>query len=427
MRTAIVDGDTYWGDVAVVPPANINCNRWFPQVIAECVGLGLRVVLLERLGSEGYIEGDTFQTARAATLNLPGASIRTLDLLDTVGGPATFRMIREYAMIRRMMPSAPFLCLLTHKDSGGLIKMLIYWCKSKGIPTVVVQEGISYRLKAGSHPKMFIREAGIRRMPRVLMHGIISRLPFELTKRSPLYSYSDYVCCYGPRMKEALTDMGRSPESIFVVGCPALDDQRGVPEIKPVSGRRVLFAQQSFGRMEREMSFYRQLAMECVDLLEYRLIFKTHPRGGISGPVLEKELRRAIQNQEKLTIVAEGDVNDMMDEADVFITCHSTSIYHALIRRIPVITVSFLDEYATFDRNGLDAIREVSTPGELVNALKCAMEDESVRQRYARGAERAIEQHLFKLDGNASKRVAEVVAHLVRRNGTARECGGSYS
>jgi hypothetical protein len=109
----------------------------------------------------------------------------------------------------------------------------------------------------------------------------------------------------------------------------------------------------------------------------------------------------------------------MLATVDLLVTVNSTTAYHALVRGIPVITVEYLGKgLGEFDAARYGGAIAVGDPEGLRKAIFDATRNEEVRRQLHEGARRVIERHLYRLDGHASERIAQVILRLV--NGGAR-------
>jgi hypothetical protein len=100
----------------------------------------------------------------------------------------------------------------------------------------------------------------------------------------------------------------------------------------------------------------------------------------------------------------------MLQDVQVLVTICSTVAYHAMIHGVPVVTVSYLDPEREFDAYRYGGALNVTCRQGLSVAIQEAMENDEVRRGLHAGALRVIEDHLFRLDGGAANRIAQVIS-----------------
>ena len=164
-----------------------------------------------------------------------------------------------------------------------------------------------------------------------------------------------------------------------------------------------------------ELAFLDDLARICCDESGYRLIIKLHPLSALKAGDLLGLLARSEKRASLLEIRGEGDAVEMLNETDLLVTVNSTTAYHALVRGIPVVTVNYLTEgLGEFDAYRYGGAIDVRRAEDLRRAIREPATSEDVRGRLHEGAQRVIENHLFRLDGLASARIAQAIKSVAR-------------
>jgi hypothetical protein len=124
-----------------------------------------------------------------------------------------------------------------------------------------------------------------------------------------------------------------------------------------------------------------------------------------------------------LEVVNEGDIRDHLPRASLFVTFYSSSAYDALIAGIPVVLLDWVSRHYRFAAEKYGAAVSIEDPSNLESVLRRVLFDQTARADIYRGGEELIRDHLFRLDGQASKRIATTIAGLIgdekrRRNGS---------
>jgi hypothetical protein len=405
----LVDGSPWtgdWlGDVAIVMSANGNVIRQHLRIARALVEIGLETVFV-------YTDLRGPDTPNPELYDVPGVRVVKLPLRSKRGGLHSENPLVQLSMwaeLNALFTSRPFKAIVTHIDQWGFFGLLVYWAKTMGIPSVVVQEGIT---AVYNEPTESDEHSKTKRGLRALAGSLIHSLPHPLLQTRSHYAVADFFCAYGEAGMRKSVGQGRDSATVFVVGNPSFDHVTELPAQRTVHGenRTVLYAEQHIVEPEKELAFFDQLARICCDQNGDRLIVKLHPW----APWRSEDVERATSTSDKraslLTVTKLGDSADMLDDVDLLLTIHSTTAYHAFVKGIPVITVNYL----TDGRAELDAYRyggaiDVRNENDLEKAIHDATRDEEVRRRLHEGAIRVISDHLYRLDGQASRRIAQVV------------------
>jgi len=176
-----------------------------------------------------------------------------------------------------------------------------------------------------------------------------------------------------------------------------------------------MYVQQYIVENDTEVRFCDELARICCDENGDRLRIKLHPLSWWTGEDLLRRIPGTERRASLLKVTKSGDAAEMLDQVDLLVTVNSTTAYHALVRGIPVITVNYLARgFGEFDAYRYGGAIDVRHPSDLGKAIHDATRDEAVREQLHEGAERVIEHHLYRLDGRASERIAQVLLNLAR-------------
>ena len=165
--------------------------------------------------------------------------------------------------------------------------------------------------------------------------------------------------------------------------------------------------------MEREF-YYKLIDICCVEL-GYKLIFKLHPRCPTYLNDIILELRNHYKDLSLLEFRSKGDVTEMMDEEGVFLTYFSSAVYYALLKGIPIVSLSYISDYFKMDLETRGAAVNISSPEQIKDVLSSVMETPEIRTSLLENSKQVIEDVFYKLDGQSSTRVARFLGSLARK------------
>jgi CDP-glycerol glycerophosphotransferase (TagB/SpsB family) len=140
------------------------------------------------------------------------------------------------------------------------------------------------------------------------------------------------------------------------------------------------------------------------------LVVKLHPYedDGIAATVVAAARTPAV-------VVREFDLYQLVAAADVVLTGHSTVGLEAMTFDRDVIVVNFSSGPDLMPYAPAGAALRATSLDELRDALRLLFEDAAVRQSLAEARERFVCHVVGRLDGRASKRIAEVALGLAER------------
>lgn len=318
----------------------------------------------------------------------------------------TVQMFRGWRAMLRHNLRGKFGVFVTFIDGGWSPRLLSLACERQGIPTVLIQEGMTLQST----------DAAIRRTPRLMVMDVVRRMRErvapELFQALEHGMHTRYACVYGPLKAASLIACGKPQDDIFVTGNPLFDTV--VPrriDAYPRS-RTILYAHEVLGHdLDAEARWWRALVQASRDI-GAKLIFKMHPRSPFSESHICELLNLAPANT-AVQFVSSGDIQDMIADAGVFVTACSTSTYRALVEGVPAVVLQGVPAPYRIDLPDYGAALAVCRPDALAQTLRAALDAPDVRLGLQPGVDRAIERHLYRVDGQASHRVARVLASLL--------------
>jgi hypothetical protein len=315
-------------------------------------------------------------------------------------------MLRGTRALRRYDLRRKFGLFVTFVDSGWAARLLTLACERQGIPTIFIQEGSTLHDKHVAGPRTLRATVGrIVRWARVLVAP-------ELFRYVEAGMHMRYACVYGALKAEALIAHGKPRENIFVTGSPLFDDMTRKTIPAQPRCRTILYAHQILcDDIAAEAAWWRAI-VQASQKVGAKLIFKMHPRATLSAAQI-RELA-GIDHDSSVELRREGDIQDMVSEADALVTACSTSAYRALVEGVPVVILEGLPAFERLDLVDHGAALPVYATAELADVLDKVLNNPQARLSLQRGVDVAIEQHLYRIDGQAARRVALALAGLLR-------------
>jgi len=236
--------------------------------------------------------------------------------------------------------------------------------------------------------------------------------------------FPDKFSIYGDGTREILKE-ARYPfyDSIIVTGQPRYDILARASEtydgekfrhdlnIEPEK-KLVLIASQpstTFGNME---VFLRNVLHALKGDPQIRIAIKPKP-----GPsdILEKRDKQLAEEMgsEVVVLPRNSDTNEALCACDVLITFYSTVALEAMILGKPVVTVNLTNQpdFVPYAQSG--AALGVYRAEDIAPAVKKALDDPETRERLKLGREKFLYEQFYKLDGQATKRVVELIYRMI--------------
>jgi hypothetical protein len=278
------------------------------------------------------------------------------------------------------------------------------WAKSRGITGVVLQEGVSARLRSLPQAGDPLRRLGSR---------LLRRFGPEMLRLRENYFYARHAAVWGEATKRRLVASGRQADSVHVTGNPGYDPMPGRAVLATAERRTVLFGHQTQPNKDVELAACRLIIQVCTEKLRCRLLFRPHPRGHLREAEL-REMVAASRHPELVEIVSQGALTDYLPRASVFLTFYSTAAYEAAIQGVPIVLANWVSPMFELDAPEYGAALSATRPEELEGMLRQALDDERCRASLDAGADKWLRDHLGVLDGGAAGRVAALLGQLVQ-------------
>lgn len=255
----------------------------------------------------------------------------------------------------------------------------------------------------------------------VLQHGIHDDQPhYGLT-------YATKMSVYGDFTKKVLVKRGVSPEKIVLTGAPQWDElvlEKGITR-EEFCRQMGLDEGKGLILLATAIAFDREIGRKVVagvinavrEFPNMQLLIRAHPSS--SEPVsLYKDIAEEM-GAGNIVVFKKPHDYDSIRACDIFITQYSTVAIDAIIAGKPVITINLSGDPDHIPYAGSGAAIGVYRTEDIAPAIKDILTNPSVRQRLARGRKRFLAEHLYKTDGQASRRVAALIEMMAEERKVA--------
>jgi glycosyltransferase involved in cell wall biosynthesis len=230
--------------------------------------------------------------------------------------------------------------------------------------------------------------------------------------------------------KEWYVKDGIPPEHLFVIGQPRFDliqkqqfdtprlrRELGVPEDKGIIVLATQAMVENYLWTSKELKKFIEVVIKSmINFPEKQLVIKLHPGDNID---IHRRILSAI-GDDKSIICRDIDTYELLHACDLLITYYSTVALEAMLFDKPVITVNLFGKTDIFPYAQSGAALGVYREAELVPAIRKALYDTSVREELSRKSREFAYEHIYKPDGRASQRGAELILELVKAAATRR-------
>ena len=303
-------------------------------------------------------------------------------------------------LIKRINPSV----IVIEEETGMFERALLIAARLKGVPTLAIQHGnfnlthTGYRFKKG-------------------------QIAEDLSICSPFVQIPDKTAVYGEYHKHLLTDMSAYPShAVVVTGQPRYDLLISFGEwfsrsrferkwgISP-NKKLILWTTQCHAFPDWENLSYFEAVFNALRIIEnVTLIIKQHPG---EGERYTQMIHRQVSDYgvDVRVVPKDMDTFEMLFVSDLLITNHSTTGMEAVALNKPVIILNLSGEpdIVNYVEDGVAlGVYKKEDLGPVIRKLLADDTELAVhRQEYVR-------KYLYKIDGKASERVAEVIRVLNR-------------
>ncbi len=348
---------------------------------------------------------------------------------------ATTRSLRDYGVydVRAVLHrESPDVVVVGH--AGGAVEMaFIASCRSMGIPTLLLQDGLMVPPSSlsldDSFAMVFHMISSFLKNPRALLRYLFlintlgprnfARTLTSWSQLSHIYAREpcNRVAVMGPYAKRIFIQLGYDNEDVVVTGQPRFDALKSPDEPREVvcrklgvdgSHRILLFAPPVFRSAERRSVFVRALVGATRGIGDLALVVKVHPRG---DPAPYRELLRA-EGARETSVVTDFPVPSLLHACDLFLSNYSTMALEALLVGRPVIILKTRGESAAYPFDNVAVTVTVDDGEGLTAAIRDSLGSEELQGNLAANRDRFVLEHASGGDGQASQRVAALIRNL---------------
>lgn len=354
---------------------------------------------------------------------------------------------RTYSMLNIIRKENPDIIVT---DWGGFTpNSLIYAANYSGIPCLQIDDGITTDFYAANNipspwqsfsrlVRRAFRLLFFKANPRPLLYltvtlasicrpgQFVRKMAAEMRKST--YSVSSYteglnIATLSPLARDVHISRGTPPENVFVTGQPRFDligrsktNEREIREqLKIPAGKGIIvLATQPihslWTKMERK-EFIDAIIGTMNEFPEKQLVIKLHPS---ERPA---EYAEALDGAEQKVIICRDiDLYGLLKTCELLMTVHSTVALEAMILDKPVITINLTGkpDGAPYAESG--AALGVYRRKDLAPAINKALYDSEVRGEMAGKRQQFVYDHAYKLDGQATRRVADLIIRLIEES-----------
>lgn len=330
--------------------------------------------------------------------------------------------------------------------SGFTPNALIYAANYTGIPCLQINDGVTSNYFAVKRVpalrqslitlmRRALRLLLLRANPRALAYLFTTLIsiynPLEFFKKMtremikstyPISSYTEglNIAVVSRFAKDAHINMGAPADKIFVTGQPRFDlieqsktDRRkiiadlGIPKDKGI----VVLATQPLGTLWTEKDreeFVSNVVNAMHEFSEKQLVIKIHPG---ENPEEYQKILTGVAGS-KAIVCQSIDLYGLLRACDVLMTVHSTVALEAMIMDKPVIIINLSRRPDAMPYAQSGAALGVYKKEDIVPAIRKALYDLKVRKELKKSRDKFVAEHAYKLDGQATKRVAELIIRL---------------
>lgn len=326
-------------------------------------------------------------------------------LADEFGGVSVQPDLR-WLFWRELIRLIPYLAVATHlmarhrpalivsaDDADPRCRIFALAARAAGIPSLLVQQGLSRR----NVPEFAF-----------LAH--------------------DEIAVMGSASRDEIVAQGVSPERIVITGPPGFDEmahdyghEPGVRETLGVPGghQMVLMASQppiavAFAKPAVRRDMIAALVSTTSAIPRVRLVIKPHPGEDVA------ELSRLVAGVPHVCLVDRAQsIAPLIRACDVFVTFFSTAALQAMYAGKPVINLDFAEDEGVRMFADSQATWIARTPADLANHLSALTSDRQAATTRAEAARRFLEPAIYRADGRAAERVADLAEQVLARAETA--------
>ena len=299
----------------------------------------------------------------------------------------------------------------------------------ENIDAVVILDEAGFRNKAllvATHPQKaptLVVQTGVMAVKNLFLeYGCAPGELEDSPSKRPLFP--DKFSVYGDSSKDILKK-ARYPlyGGIIVTGQPRYDILARTSDIYDSEKFRhnlniepdkelVLIASQPLRLFGNKEMFLRNILQALKGDPQIRVVIKPKPDRSDTQEKWYKQLAEDM-GVEVVVLPRNSDTNEALYACDVLLTFYSTVALEAMILGKPVVTVNLTNQPDPVPYAQSGAALGVYRAEDIAPAVKKAWDDPETRKRLELGREKFLYEQFYKLDGQATKRVVELIYRMI--------------
>jgi hypothetical protein len=325
-------------------------------------------------------------------------------------------------IVRKKKPN-----VLVSGNDVAISATIIKACNLLRVPSLVIQHGILTEKKTRDvldslRWRNYLPWRVVSSMSKLSM---ISKFTLSMGWRTRTLEWglggATKYAVMGEFYKRLLVSHGVPPHKVVITGYPLFDlvpnrisiyDEQATFEKIGLEKDKglVLFTAQAFVEDGVWPASYRRFLVrsiiDSVERLGLQLIIKVHPRENI-----EEYEKLSGCTKSTVMVLKHYDLHELLLASDVVITVSSTTGLWSLVYNKPLIVVTCfpVPYYNIFEEVGL----RVDRMEDLTKVLEQVFEDQNIKSVLSKKREIFLREHAYKLDGQASRRIAKLILKMV--------------
>lgn len=235
---------------------------------------------------------------------------------------------------------------------------------------------------------------------------------------------ADRMAVWGPAVKDLLVRKRRiGPSKLIVTGSTGFEfraektrSQARIESCKQAYSESkipvVLFTshptQGEVGHARRLVDIY-AFYRAAKKLQNLRFVVKLHP---LESPNLHRSLKDQL-SLEHVTVTKDADLYELLDSCDLLVSTFSTTVFEALMLGKPVVVMNFTGARDPIPFVDTGAALGVYSPDALSRSIEHVIVSKEVRNKLIAKSKAFLREYLYKMDGKAAMRVANVAKKMV--------------
>lgn len=259
-------------------------------------------------------------------------------------------------------------------------------------------------------------------------NSLMSKITFFVGWRTRAIEWglggADLYAVMGDYTRRLIVSRGVSPQNVRVTGNPLFDVAPPKSDVRKEELRRLLklgnesivllttqpVVEDKMCPMVAHESFVKSV-ISAAKQLKLQLIIKSHPREDFNK--YDSIIHEV--GYEKVVFVENCNLHELIDLSDVVITATSTSGFWAIAHGKPLISISY------FQMPYVNPYTEIATHLEnlaiLPDVLKEVLNNREKGQLARQIWDEKVQHYIYKVDGMASARIAQLILALYKRSG----------